>query len=97
MAAYIVFMREKLRDPAAFGAYMEAVPPTLEGHPVFTYDGTEEDGRQLRWFLARRRRGALAHGDARRKYERAACYPWLPLAPEPEGSERSRPGRRHRE
>ena len=34
MAAYIVFMREKLRDPAAFGAYMEAVPPTLEGHPV---------------------------------------------------------------
>jgi uncharacterized protein (DUF1330 family) len=34
VAAYIVFMREKLRDPTAFGAYMEAVPPTLEGHPV---------------------------------------------------------------
>jgi uncharacterized protein (DUF1330 family) len=34
MAAYIVFMREKMRDPASFGKYMEAVPPTLEGHPV---------------------------------------------------------------
>ena len=34
MAAYIVFMREKMKDPASFGKYMEAVPPTLEGHPV---------------------------------------------------------------
>lgn len=34
MAAYIVFMREKMRDPESFGRYMEAVPPTLEGHPV---------------------------------------------------------------
>ena len=34
MAAYIVFMRERMRDTAEFGRYMEAVPPTLEGHPV---------------------------------------------------------------
>jgi uncharacterized protein (DUF1330 family) len=34
MAAYIVFMRERMRDTAEFGKYMEAVPPTLEGHPV---------------------------------------------------------------
>ena len=34
MAAYIVFMRERMRDKAEFGKYMEAVPPTLEGHPV---------------------------------------------------------------
>ena len=33
MAAYIVFMREKMRDPASFSKYMDAVPPTLEGHP----------------------------------------------------------------
>ena len=34
MAAYIVFMREQMRDPESFGRYMEAVPPTLAGHPV---------------------------------------------------------------
>jgi uncharacterized protein (DUF1330 family) len=34
MAAYIVFMRDKMRDPAEFERYMAAVPPTLEGHPV---------------------------------------------------------------
>jgi uncharacterized protein (DUF1330 family) len=34
VAAYIVFMREKMRDPESFGRYMEAVPPTLAGHPV---------------------------------------------------------------
>lgn len=34
MAAYIVFMREKMKDPESFGKYMEAVPSTLEGHPV---------------------------------------------------------------
>jgi uncharacterized protein (DUF1330 family) len=34
MAAYIVFMRDRMRDKAEFGKYMEAVPPTLEGHPV---------------------------------------------------------------
>jgi uncharacterized protein (DUF1330 family) len=32
--AYIVFMREKMRDPKSFGQYMEAVPGTLENHPV---------------------------------------------------------------
>ena len=34
MAAYIVFMRDRMRDREEFGKYMEAVPPTLEGHPV---------------------------------------------------------------
>lgn len=34
MPAYIVFMREKMRDPQSFERYMEAVPPTLAGHPV---------------------------------------------------------------
>jgi uncharacterized protein (DUF1330 family) len=34
MAAYIVFMRDRMRDTAEFGKYMEAVPATLEGHPV---------------------------------------------------------------
>jgi uncharacterized protein (DUF1330 family) len=34
MAAYIVFMRDRMRDKAEFGKYMDAVPPTLEGHPV---------------------------------------------------------------
>jgi uncharacterized protein (DUF1330 family) len=34
MAAYIVFMRDRMRDPAEFGQYMEAVPATLEGHPA---------------------------------------------------------------
>jgi len=34
MAAYIVFMRERMRDTVEFGKYMEAVPPTLAGHPV---------------------------------------------------------------
>jgi uncharacterized protein (DUF1330 family) len=34
MAAYIVFMRDKMRDPAEFERYMAAVPATLEGHPV---------------------------------------------------------------
>jgi uncharacterized protein (DUF1330 family) len=33
MAAYIVFMRDKMRDPAEFEQYMAAVPPTLEGRP----------------------------------------------------------------
>ncbi len=34
MAAYIIFMRDLMRDTAEFGKYMEAVPGTLEGHPV---------------------------------------------------------------
>jgi uncharacterized protein (DUF1330 family) len=34
MAAYIVFMRDLMRDTKEFGTYMEAVPPTLAGHPV---------------------------------------------------------------
>ena len=34
MAAYIVFMRDRMRDTKEFATYMEAVPPTLEGHPV---------------------------------------------------------------
>ena len=34
MAAYIVFMRDKMIDPAEFEKYMGAVPATLEGHPV---------------------------------------------------------------
>ena len=34
MAAYIVFMRDEMKDPAEFGRYMDAVPKTLEGHPV---------------------------------------------------------------
>lgn len=34
MAAYIVFMRDQMHDTAEFGKYMEAVPATLEGHPV---------------------------------------------------------------
>jgi uncharacterized protein (DUF1330 family) len=34
MPAYIVFMREEMRDAQEFGKYMEAVPGTLEGHPV---------------------------------------------------------------
>ena len=34
MAAYIVFMRDRMRDTTEFGKYMEAVPGTLEGHPV---------------------------------------------------------------
>jgi uncharacterized protein (DUF1330 family) len=32
MAAYIVFMRDKMRDPAAMETYMSKVPPTLAGH-----------------------------------------------------------------
>ena len=34
MAAYIIFMRDRMRDTAEFAKYMEAVPATLEGHPV---------------------------------------------------------------
>ena len=34
MAAYIVFMRDRMRDTKEFGTYMDAVPPTLAGHPV---------------------------------------------------------------
>ena len=34
MATYIVFMRERMQDPAAFDKYMEAVPPTMAGHAV---------------------------------------------------------------
>lgn len=34
MAAYIVFMRDRMKDPAEFERYMAAVPATLEGHPV---------------------------------------------------------------
>jgi len=34
MAAYIIFMRDRMRDTAEFGKYMEAVPGTLDGHPV---------------------------------------------------------------
>ncbi len=34
MATYIVFMRDRMKDPASFEKYMEAVPPTLAGHPV---------------------------------------------------------------
>jgi uncharacterized protein (DUF1330 family) len=34
MAAYIVFMRDKMVDPGEFEKYMAAVPGTLEGHPV---------------------------------------------------------------
>ncbi|MEI6485006.1 MAG: DUF1330 domain-containing protein [Sphingomonadales bacterium] len=32
MAAYIVFTRERLRDPAAFAAYGEKAGTTLAGH-----------------------------------------------------------------
>lgn len=32
MAAYIVFMRDRMRDPAEMATYMTKVPPTLEGH-----------------------------------------------------------------
>jgi uncharacterized protein (DUF1330 family) len=34
MAAYIVFMRDKMIDPSEFEKYMAAVPGTLEGHPA---------------------------------------------------------------
>ena len=34
MPAYIVFMRDRMKDPAEFEKYMAAVPGTLEGHPV---------------------------------------------------------------
>jgi uncharacterized protein (DUF1330 family) len=34
MAAYIVFTREKTRDPAELQTYMENVGPTLTGHPI---------------------------------------------------------------
>jgi uncharacterized protein (DUF1330 family) len=34
MPAYIVFMRDRMKDPAEFERYMAAVPGTLEGHPV---------------------------------------------------------------
>jgi hypothetical protein len=38
----------------------------------------ERDGERNRLKLAR------SHGELRRKYERAARYPWLPVAPDPE-------------
>lgn len=34
MPAYIVFMRDRMKDPVEFEKYMAAVPGTLEGHPV---------------------------------------------------------------
>jgi uncharacterized protein (DUF1330 family) len=34
MAAYIVFMRDRMNDPAEFEKYMAAVPPTFAGHVV---------------------------------------------------------------
>jgi uncharacterized protein (DUF1330 family) len=34
MAAYIVFMRDRMKDPEEFEKYMAAVPGTLKGHPV---------------------------------------------------------------
>jgi uncharacterized protein (DUF1330 family) len=30
----MVFMRDRMKDPAEFEKYMAAVPGTLEGHPV---------------------------------------------------------------
>ena len=35
MAAYIVFTRERLRDPVEFGAYGEKAGGTLAGEIVF--------------------------------------------------------------
>lgn len=34
MAAYIVFMRDKMRNPAEMDIYMSKVPPTFAGHTV---------------------------------------------------------------
>ncbi|MBB2201113.1 DUF1330 domain-containing protein [Gluconacetobacter tumulisoli] len=34
MSAYIVFTRENTTDQAELDAYMKAVAPTFEGHPV---------------------------------------------------------------
>lgn len=34
MATYIVFLRDRMKDTSAFEKYMDAVPPTLAGHPV---------------------------------------------------------------
>ena len=34
MAAYIVFTREKTRDPAELATYMDNVSESLVGHPI---------------------------------------------------------------
>lgn len=34
MPAYIVFIKERERDPAPMETYAKAVPGTLKGHPV---------------------------------------------------------------
>jgi len=34
MAAYVVFTRERLRDPSQMQVYAEKAGPSLEGHPV---------------------------------------------------------------
>ena len=34
MAAYAIFVREKLRDPHAIEAYNDKAGPSLEGHPA---------------------------------------------------------------
>jgi uncharacterized protein (DUF1330 family) len=34
MVAYVVFTREKMRNPEEFGRYREKVGPASEGHPL---------------------------------------------------------------
>jgi len=34
MAAYVVFTREKLRDPAAMATYSGMAGPSMAGHPI---------------------------------------------------------------
>ena len=34
MTAYIIFTRERVRDPAEFDTYAKTVSPTLTGHPA---------------------------------------------------------------
>lgn len=39
MAAYAVFIRERMRDPDAMKTYFDEVPATFEGHEVVRHGG----------------------------------------------------------
>jgi hypothetical protein len=43
----------------------------------------EQDGSGIAAIAFRNRENAAWHGALKRKYERAARYPWLPVAPDP--------------
>jgi hypothetical protein len=46
-------------------------------------DPEPADSRTVQVLIAKCSRAATYYGDLRRKYERVAARPWLPVAPDP--------------